>query len=73
MMTRVRSESSRDPKDSHPKVALPALTALVSSNARDDQRGALLGGLSTLQELASALAYPSVETAVSIEDSTFGV
>ena len=39
-------------------VAVPALTALVASQAPEGDRGAVLGGLQTLQELVSAAGYP---------------
>ena len=39
-------------------MAVPALTALVASQAAPAARGAVLGGLQTLQELASAVGYP---------------
>ena len=39
-------------------VAVPALTAVVASCAEPATRGAVLGGLQTLQELASAAGYP---------------
>lgn len=39
-------------------VAVPALTALVAAQAPADARGAVLGGLQTLQELASAVGFP---------------
>ena len=37
---------------------LIALTALVASQAPEGDRGAVLGGLQTLQELVSAAGYP---------------
>lgn len=39
-------------------VAVPALTSLVAGAAGRDSKGAVLGGLQTLQELASAAGYP---------------
>ncbi|KAJ1453452.1 major facilitator superfamily domain-containing protein [Pelagophyceae sp. CCMP2097] len=39
-------------------VALPALVSLVASQAAATERGAVLGGLQTLQELCAAAAYP---------------
>lgn len=38
--------------------AVPALVACLASNAKDNERGATLGALQTLQELCAAFAYP---------------
>ena len=39
-------------------VAVPALTSIVAGAADRNSKGAVLGGLQTLQELASAAGYP---------------
>ena len=38
-------------------VCLPALTAFIANQAADDERGAVLGGIETLNELCLALAH----------------